>query len=234
MDKTFLLIFGGVFGLVGVTFLTVAVFTSYSEIEFRNGAITAPGTVIDLQPGQGSKGGTLYKPVFRFTDRDDKEHTVTGGVASSPPSYRRGEAVTVLYRPENPEGAQIDSFMESWFLPLIFGSLGSVFTAIAGGCGIHALLRRRRRSWLTTQGTRIQARVNGVEIDRNTSSRGRNPWRISAQWQNPVDRKVYTFMSDPIWFDPSPYIRQETVELLINADNPHQYAMNIDFLPKAG
>ncbi len=234
MDKTFLLIFGGVFGIVGVTFLIVAIFMVRSELNFREGAIAAPGIVVELAPTQGSKGGTTYKPVFKFTDRDDKAHTVTGSIASSPPSYHRGEAVTVLYHPGNPEGAQIDSFTEAWLLPLIFGSIGTAFTATASGIGIYSMRTRRRRSWLTTNGTRIQARVSGVERDINTSSRGRNPWRITAQWQNPVDQKVYLFSSDPIWFDPTPYAHPETVEVLINVNDPHQYAMNTDFLPKAG
>jgi hypothetical protein len=146
MDKTFLLIFVAIFGIVGVAFLTVATFTLRSEIEFRKHAIAAPGIVVDLEPTQGSKGGTMYKPVFKFTDRDDRVRRITGNIASSPPSYHRGEAVTVLYQPQNPEGAQIDSFMDAWFLPLIFGSLGTVFTGVAGGCGIYALRTRSRRS----------------------------------------------------------------------------------------
>ncbi len=234
MDKTFLIIFVGVFGLVGVAFLIVALFTVRSELSFREGAITAPGIVVDLAPTQSSKGGTSYKPVFRFTDRNDKVHTVTGSLSSSPPSYRPGEAVSVLYRTDDPDGAQIDSFMESWFLPLIFGSIGTVFTAVASGFGMYSLRARRRRSWLAANGTRIQARVSGVELDTSTSSRGRKPWRIAAQWQNSIDQKVYVFYSDPIWFDPTPYLKSETIEVLINVNNPHEYAMSIDSLPKAG
>ncbi len=234
MDKTFRFIFGGVFGFIGVTFLIVAFFMMRSEISFREGAIATPGTVIDLAPTQSSKGSTSYRPVFNYTDRDDKVHTVTGSLVSSPPSFRRGEAITVLYRPEDPEGAQIYSFMESWLLPLIFGSIGTTFTAIASGVGFYSVRRRRRRLWLETNGTRIPARVNGVGQDMNTSSRGRHPWRITAQWQNPADHKVYLFSSDPIWFDPTPYVQPDTVEVLINVNDPHQYTMNIDFLPKPG
>ena len=35
-------------------------------------------------------------------------------------------------------------------------------------------------------------------------------------------------------FDPTPYMRGDTVELLINVDNPRQYVMDIEFLLKAG
>ena len=80
MDKYFLRIFVSVFGLVGLVFLTVALFALRAEIKFRAGAISAPGTVVDLEPTSGSKGGTLYKPVFEFADCDDRMHRVTGGV----------------------------------------------------------------------------------------------------------------------------------------------------------
>jgi hypothetical protein len=233
MDKYFMWIFGSVFGLVGLVFLVVAIFTVRSELAFRAVAISAPGTVVDLEPTSGSRGGTTYKPVFEFTDRDDHLHRVTGSVASSPPSFKRGEAVRVLYQPENPDQAHLDSFMDTWFLPLIFGTLGTVFTSIAGGCLIYGLRRRTRRTSLIASGTRIQARVDGVEHDRNTSVNGRNPWRIVAQWQHPVDQKVYVFRSDSIWFDPTPYLHQ-SVDVLVDIDHPHRYVMDTDFLPKPG
>ncbi len=234
MNRGFLFIFVGVFGFIGVSFVIIASFTLRSEINFRRGAVSAPGVVVDLEPTTGSKGGTLYKPVFTFVDNNDRPHRVVGGVASSPPSFHRGEGVTVLFRPENPEEAHIDSFMEAWLMPLIFGSIGTIFTGIAAGFGIYALRRRTRRAWLKTNGTRVQARMVGVDRDTSMSSGGRHPWRITAQWQDPMNQKVYLFISDAIWFDPTPYLQGDAVEVLVNVDNPRQYAMNTDFLPKAG
>ena len=103
MDKSFFRIFGLVFGSIGLIFLGVAVISVRAELNLRRGAVRAPGRVIDLQPTSGSRGGTLYKPVFEFYDDQDRKHVITGSVASSPPSFSRGEEVTVLYRPENPE-----------------------------------------------------------------------------------------------------------------------------------
>jgi hypothetical protein len=234
MDKYFTRIFVSIFGLVGLVFLTVAFFSVRAELKFRAGAVRVPGTVVDLAPTSGSKGGTLYKPVFEFTDNNDVARRVTGSVASNPPSHRRGEAVTVLYQPANPEEAHLDSFMEAWFLPMIFGGLGSVFTAIAAGFVVFAVRNRRRRSWLGHNGMRVQARVDGVERDTGPRSDGRSAWRIIAQWQDPVSQRVFVFRSGAIWFDPTPYMQRTTVEVMVNPDNPRQYDMDIDFLPKAG
>jgi hypothetical protein len=234
MDKNFIRIFVLVFGLVGLGLLTGAFFALRSEISFRAGALSAPGTVLDLAPTTDSKGTTMYKPVFEFTDRSDRMHRITGSVASSPPSFERGEAVTVRYRPENPENAHLDSFMDSWFLALIFGGLGIVFTSIAAGFVIYAVRRHRVRAWLAANGVRVQAQVERVYYDTSVKMNGRSPFRIAAQWQNPMDHKVYVFRSDPIWFDPTPFVQRKAVDVKVNTDNPHQYEMDISFLPEAG
>ncbi len=147
MDKWFIRIFVSVFGSIGLIFLGVAVFSFRSESDQRRGAIRVPGRIVDLEPTKGSRGGTLYKPVFEFYDNQDRKHMGIGSVASSPPSYSRGEEVTVLYRPENPENAQLDSFLEAWFMPLIFGFLGSVFSSIAGGIIIAGIRRRSKHHY---------------------------------------------------------------------------------------
>ena len=158
MDKSFAVIFGGVFGLVGVIFLVVASFSLRSQLEFRKGAVSAKGTVVDLVLSS-SKSGT-YTPIFEFVDQDDHSHRVAGGVASNPPSFHRGEEVRVLYQPGKPERAQIDSFMESWFLTMVFGALGTVFTGIASGVAIYAVARASR------------ARVAGVQRGSGAGAHG--------------------------------------------------------------
>jgi len=155
-------------------------------------------------------------------------------VASAPPSYERGETVTVRYKPENPESAHLAGFMNTWFAPLVLGGLGIVFTSIAAGFAIYALRRRRIRAWLAANGLRVQAQVESVYCDESTEVNGRSPFRIAAQWQSPKDHKVYVFRSDSIWFDPAPFMQQSSVYVTVNADNPHQYEMDTSFLPEAG
>lgn len=145
MSKPVFIVFVSLFSLSGLGMLTAAFFTTRSQIDFRKGTISVPGKVVELTPSRGSEGGTLYTPVFEFVDQADRTHRVKGAVASSPPPYETGEAVTVLYRPEDPEKAQLDSFTESWFVPLIFGSMGTVFTSVGGGCIIYSVRARMAR-----------------------------------------------------------------------------------------
>jgi len=156
MNRLSLHIFVLVFGLVGLVFLTVAAVILRSELEFRKSAISAPGTIVDLEPTRSRSGSTSYRPVFEFVDHNDRLHRVAGSVASNPPSYHRGEAVTVLYRPENPEIAHLDSLLEHWFLPLVFGSLGVIFTSIAAGVVAYGVRKRGLRARLDISATQAK------------------------------------------------------------------------------
>ena len=224
---------GTVFGLVGLALLTVALFLVRSEIAFRSGAVRAAGKVVKLQPSRGRRG-LVYTPVFSFTDEDGHAHQGTGRVASSPPAYERGEAVTVLYAPGHPESARLESFMETWFLPLILGGIGVIFASIGAGFLIALVRRGRMRTRLAATGLVVQARVERPYVDTSIRLNGRSPYRIPAQWQNPRDQKVYSFASEPIWFDPAPFVRGDTISVRIDADDPHQYDMDLSFLPETG
>ena len=112
--------------------------------------------------------------------------------------------------------------------------MGTVFSSVAAGFLIYVVRRRRIRAWLATNGMPLQVRVEKVYVDHNTSMSGRHPYRISAQWQSPRDQKIYVFCSGPIWFDPTPYMRQYEVNVRVNIDNPRQYDMDLSFLPEAG
>jgi len=73
-------------------------------------------------------------------------------------------------------------------------------------------------------------------VDVNTSLKvnGRSPWILTAQWQNTADKALYTFKSDSIWFDPTEFVKGETLEVLINANKPSMYHVDLGFLPKHG
>ena len=223
-----------VFGVIGLSLLLGAYFLARDQIEFRRGAATTPGTVINLETAQDEKGRTYYRPVFTYRDRTGRTHRATDDLGYPPPELRVGQAVVVRYRPENPGDARLDGFIEIWIASLVVGGLGLVFTSIGAGFLTYELRKLRLRAWLVTHGAHAEAQVEQVYRDTTLSVNGQSPWRISAQWQDPVTRKVFVFKSDYIWFDPTPYVQRETVDVRINADNPRQYDMDLSFLPKSG
>ena len=110
-------------------------FAAYS-IAFSIGAKEVPGTVIQMV------GGNQKSPIVEY-NVGGKRFTHRSSLSSSPPRYFVGEKVSVLYRPDNPKRAQINSFTDRWLFSVMFtcgGLMGVVmsffipklFSAITG------------------------------------------------------------------------------------------------------
>lgn len=227
-----------VFGLVGLGMSVAEIYILKDVLGFRARAVEVQGEVVDMVASRGSKGGTMYAPRVRYTvpaaeGGPGASYEITGGVRSSSRGYDIGERVTVLYSPDAPAAGRLKTFMEQWFLALIFGVFATVFSAIALGFAIGEFRRQRMHAWLADRGMTVQARI--TEVARNTSVRvgGRSPWVIHAQWQHPVTRKVHVFQSENLWFDPRPYVDgRDQCPVRVDADNPGRYRVDIEWLPK--
>jgi hypothetical protein len=72
-----------------------------------------------------------YAPVFSFRDTEGRHHLVTSAVSHGKSPYEPGQEVPVLYDPDDPENARLDSFVQLWLFPLVFGFMGTIFAGIA-------------------------------------------------------------------------------------------------------
>ena len=112
--------------------------------------------------------------------------------------------------------------------------MGLVFAGIGIGYWAWRLTVRRRDSWLDRRGRRIAARIVDIGLDNSQSMNGQSPWRIRAQWQDPVSRDVYVFNSRAIWFDPAPFVSGKEIGVLIDRKDPGRYKLDLSFLPDGG
>jgi hypothetical protein len=118
--------------LVGSVFATIGGWWLYDDLTFSDGAVTTRGTVIELV--RGGKDGA--RPKVQYAADDGSVHEIVGSVSSSPPAFDVGEEVTVLYRPEDPAGGRIDSFVERRLFPVIFGGIAAVALLVTGGIAL--------------------------------------------------------------------------------------------------
>ena len=101
------------FRFIGTIFTIVGVgFAGYS-IVFSIGAKEVQGTVIEMV------GGDQQSPIVEYSV-DGKRFTHRSSLSTSPPAYFVGEKVSLLYRPDNPARAQINSFIDRWLFSVIF------------------------------------------------------------------------------------------------------------------
>ena len=118
---------GAIFLLGSILLLGAGGYAYHHTKKFLANSVVAKGTVVDLAPRSSRSGGPTYAPVVRFKTERGETITVYGSLASSPPSYKRGEEVKVRYDPKNPRDISIDSFFELWLLTLVLLGIGTVF-----------------------------------------------------------------------------------------------------------
>lgn len=216
--------------LLGIGLALGALATGRSTLEFKAASSLTEGTVVDFATHQ-SDGKTMYSPIVEYTV-EGRALQLSSSSSSSSPGYDRGERVPVRYSNTTPENARIDSFMENWFGPLILGVLGLLATLIGVGLTLAGIRRRRVRNWLAQHGMKVRAKLMGSELNTSYAVNGKHPWRVNAQWQHPVTQKIYIFQSDNVWFDPTEYCTSESIDALVNADDPRQYQLDTSFLPQ--
>ena len=228
--KSLALITGG-FSLGGLALLGGAFFSYSSTENFLSTAIATDGVVVELVRSRSSDS-TIYRPVVEFQTPNGELVEFTSSSGSNPPSYSQGEAVKVLYQEGSPEQAKINGFFDLWGVPIIIGGIGSVFFLVGSSFFAVSALRTRKINRLKTYGSPVFAKFQSVKINRSFKVNGRNPYQILAHWQNPATSELHVFVSDNIWFDPTDYIDQDDIVVLIDKDNPSSYYVDTSFLPK--
>jgi hypothetical protein len=231
-------IISGVFTTVGVGMLVGSFFIFSNTRGFIARASETQGRVIALDRSHSSSSSSsrssssTYKPVVEFNAATGKRIEFISSVGTNPPSYRVGESVTVLYNPADPYSARIKSFFSLWFAFLIVSFLGFVFTIIGLTMIVVRGRGRKRDEWLRLYGRRTKTAFKGVELNPSMRVNGRSPYQIISQSLDPASNTMRVYESANIWFDPSEYIKSETIDVLVDPNNPRKYVMDISFLPK--
>lgn len=122
---------GTVFIAVGSLFAIAGSIWLIRTAAFVSRAAKAPGQVIAMERSEGSKGGSVYHPVFTFTDSAGIVHTQRSSFGSSDYSFEAGEHVTILYDSTAPKHSQIESFQSVWLGPLFITGFGLLFGGFA-------------------------------------------------------------------------------------------------------
>jgi len=228
------------FTLIGVAMLIGGVFMFNRTRRFTQRSVATTGTVVELllesrsstSAGRRTVGHSYY-PLIRFKTKSGQVVEFKSSFGSNPPSYVVGARVPILYDPDNPHRAEINSFMSLWMGVIILLALGGIFTAVGVGTVLVAVASKRKIEWLKTAGEKIATDFQRVELDTSVKVRGRSPYRIISQWHDPTTNKVYVFESENIWFNPEEYIKGDKIDVYVDINNPKNYYMDISFLPKS-
>lgn len=130
---------GWAFLAIGVLLLVGAVFAVMNTVNLLQDGIRTTGNVVDYVVDYDNDG-MLFAPVFTFLDDQGSEHRIVSNVSSSSRGYTLGEAVDVIYRRGDPEGADIVSMFGLWGMAAILGGIGVGFVFF-GILGIYIIGR---------------------------------------------------------------------------------------------
>lgn len=110
------------FAVIGVFVVLAALGWGLTVYHFAANAVRAEGEVIKLNSG-GSH------PQIRFTANDGQTvEYPQGGLIFG---YSSGDRIRVLYDPQSPRNASIDSFGALWGFPVLLLILGLIFVLVA-------------------------------------------------------------------------------------------------------
>ncbi|HEV3062334.1 MAG TPA: DUF3592 domain-containing protein [Vicinamibacterales bacterium] len=135
-------LFVGLIYVVGPGLLLIATVTGVERALFLYSAATADGAVIAMRETPQSAGKTRksFFPIFQFKAASGRSYTVTSNIAERPTSWQLGGAIRVLYQPDRPENAHIDTFAQLWMLQVVVGVVGAAFSTMP----VLILIRRFR------------------------------------------------------------------------------------------
>jgi hypothetical protein len=124
-------LFAGLILGAGPFILFLDAVTGVQRALFVHSSLSADGVVIGFRDIRSRRSSTKYSaPAFRFTTRDSRSVTVVSDIYASRPPWRPGDRVRILYQPDHPEDAHIDSFLQLWEPQLVMGIVGSAFSTI--------------------------------------------------------------------------------------------------------
>ncbi len=124
--------------LIGAMFLVYGVMSGVSSWAFASRAIRTQGTVVrhDYLVISGGTSQSKSRPVVSYQvggksyDVFGPSHDEQGLLSKKSPI---GSQVTVLYDPDRPEEAVVESFGVHWGGPLLYGGLGLTFLLLGSG-----------------------------------------------------------------------------------------------------
>ncbi|KAF3888029.1 MULTISPECIES: DUF3592 domain-containing protein [Nostocales] len=140
---------------IGILVTTVGITTGLNNYSFVKKAISTQGTVIN-NLHDSTKSSNSYYPLVKFTARTGETVVFESKVGSSSPKYTKGDRVEILYQPQKPNAAMINTWIHLWFFPIIFSTTGSLSVLIGA-----ALLARELKQNKFLTFTNDQLTVTG-------------------------------------------------------------------------
>ena len=116
-------------------------------------------------------------------------------------------------------------------VPLVLAALAGFSVLDAAVLSIVVARVKSREEWLRQHGRLVSTDVQ--ETVRDDAVPQGSTYRIVTRWHNHTTGLHHTFVSEPVPFDPAPYLTGRPVSVWLDPDKPKRYVMDITFLADA-
>jgi hypothetical protein len=136
----FPMVIAGIFAIVALILLAVSVVSVVQAVHRLSIEQAATGQVVKmverrvLDDSQTNHYQVYAYPVVAFSLGNGEQEQVELEEGAWPPAYKAGDSVTVLYDPEQPQQARIQSSTSGlflWLWPAITGFIGLIFLMVS-------------------------------------------------------------------------------------------------------
>jgi Protein of unknown function (DUF3592) len=213
--------FFGVFAAIGIPCFLLAAYFTFSTVQKLATWESAQGVI-------NGYDDTNY-PLINF-DYQGKAYEFGSYYKGN--DMHDGDAVDVIFPPNQPDQAEVGSFFSMWFLPVFLSIFGVTF----GGVGVYGIVSERNKTkaknelFIQQRGKKISLPFN-ITKNMRYSVNGVHPFIIKSQWADPVSNASYDFTSENLWKDPSSSMTgRKHVDVYIDESNPNRYYMDVTFL----
>ncbi|RYU94394.1 DUF3592 domain-containing protein [Emticicia agri] len=225
IKNNFYLIFFGIFSLAA-TIMGIVAYINYKKThKLLHEGIKTHAVVADSYTDR--KGHTRYKLVYIDSQLNNHVYWLEKQAWTDALNY--GDKVPVYYSPDKPEEAT-GGGIDAWFVTILL----SVFFVVFGSIGYIGLTKQlfslNQRKNLQEIGISIHAHVDEVYKNYSVSVNHEHPYIIRSTYKSPLDNKLYIFHSDNIWFNPTPYLKDNIV-VKVNPDDYTDYIVETEFKP---
>lgn len=219
-----------VFIALGIGFIFLSVYLYLDTVSFTRRAYKTEGRVIErVWQKQGERGG--YSPRIEFYDANGIRREFMPRDTTVSPSFW-GDTYSILFDPQNPSEARINTFSSLWLRILGPFCVGLMFFSV----GVGILYNRHRRKSIVARlksfGDIIYThfvRLDKLELMEKSSQ---SAWRIISSWCDPETGQDYEFKSDDILVPNgnAPIVGVKTIAVYIDPKDPKRHYMDISFL----
>ncbi len=192
-------------------------------------SVTSMGTVVEMVESHGQR--VTYSPIVEFVTSKGETISFHHPVTTSPPKYRAGQHVRVIYQEDDPRGTvMVDDFLWKFQRTLMLLGTGLVLGLVSGLGLLLTLRANAKRRWFRTHGKPVQATKFDVRQHRS-GNKVYQLYTVRASWQDPDTnhRHLFVFESKIDKLDWKLEDR-ETITVYMDPDDASRYWMDLEGL----